>query len=81
MTDQWDSTRVKALREALGLTQEGLARKIDVTLSAVQSWEAGRYMPSPLAQISLRRLERLAAKDRERLQRPPWAVEEKEETP
>ena len=55
--NSWDSARVKALREALGLTQEGLARKIDVSLSTVQAWEAGRYVPSPLAQMRLNNLE------------------------
>jgi transcriptional regulator with XRE-family HTH domain len=34
--------RLKALRQAAGLTQEGLARMLDVTLGAVHNWERGK---------------------------------------
>ncbi len=33
------------LRRKKGLSQEGLARRLDVSLSAVQKWEAGRPVP------------------------------------
>jgi transcriptional regulator with XRE-family HTH domain len=37
--------RLKALRVAAGLTQEGLARKADVGTDAVRKWETGRRTP------------------------------------
>lgn len=33
------------LRGHAGLSQEGLARRLNVSLSAVQKWEAGRPVP------------------------------------
>jgi transcriptional regulator with XRE-family HTH domain len=35
-------TRIKAARERIGLTQDGLARRIGVSRSAVAQWETGR---------------------------------------
>lgn len=35
------ASRVKQIREALGLTQEGFAKYIGVTRSAVAKWELG----------------------------------------
>ena len=49
---------VCGLRDALGLTQEGLARELGVTVSTVFRWEKGRSRPSGLA---LRAIERLRA--------------------
>jgi putative transcriptional regulator len=37
---------VIALRERTGLTQEGLARRLGVSVSAVHNWEQGRRKPS-----------------------------------
>lgn len=37
--------RLRELRLARGLTQEQLARKIDVGLDAVRKWERGRRTP------------------------------------
>ncbi|UCC31258.1 MAG: helix-turn-helix transcriptional regulator [Phycisphaerales bacterium] len=37
--------RVRALREARGLTQEELAERVGVSKSAVVEWEAGRNLP------------------------------------
>lgn len=37
---------LKDLRQRKGLTQEGLARELDATLSAVQNWEGGRAVPN-----------------------------------
>jgi putative transcriptional regulator len=50
------ATVVRELREALGLTQEGLARELGVTVSTVFRWEKGRSQPSGLACRALERL-------------------------
>lgn len=47
---------VRALREALGMTQEEFARAVGVSFTTVSRWERGRGTPSPLA---LRRLAEL----------------------
>ena len=38
--------RLYELRTREGLTQEGLARKADVTTGAVRNWEKGKRTPS-----------------------------------
>lgn len=38
-------TRIKALREARGITQESLAAQLGVSRSAVAMWEAGHNTP------------------------------------
>ncbi|MBK1987276.1 helix-turn-helix transcriptional regulator [Sphaerospermopsis aphanizomenoides BCCUSP55] len=37
---------LKDLREAAGLSQEQLARQLDVSLSTVRRWEKGKVEPS-----------------------------------
>lgn len=37
--------RIKELREAMGLTQEALARQVGVDQSAVAKWESGTNTP------------------------------------
>ena len=37
--------QIKALRKRLKLSQEGLARKLDVSTAAVQFWEQGKAKP------------------------------------
>ena len=39
-------TRIKVLREGLGLTQEALAKKVDVTRQTILFMEKGKYNPS-----------------------------------
>jgi putative transcriptional regulator len=39
-------TRIKELREKLGLTQEDLAKKVDVTRQTILYLEKGKYNPS-----------------------------------
>jgi transcriptional regulator with XRE-family HTH domain len=46
---EWEKAmgqRLYELRSRKGLTQEGLARKADVTTSAVRNWEKGKRTPS-----------------------------------
>ena len=38
--------RIKELREANGMTQAGMARKLSVTRSTVNAWEMGTNKPS-----------------------------------
>ncbi|MCI8690273.1 MAG: helix-turn-helix domain-containing protein [Oscillibacter sp.] len=38
---------IKAAREALGMTQEELAEKLEVSRQAVSKWEVGASVPSP----------------------------------
>src|SRR3954469_7567189 len=40
------SLRIKKLRKLLGVTQHGLAQRLDVLPWAVASWEQGRWEPS-----------------------------------
>ncbi|MDD5111098.1 MAG: helix-turn-helix transcriptional regulator [Candidatus Altiarchaeota archaeon] len=39
-------TRIRELREALGMTQQQLADSVDVTRQTIISLEQGRYNPS-----------------------------------
>jgi DNA-binding transcriptional regulator YiaG len=48
--------KIRTLRTALGLTQEELARQIDVSLATVQRWETDKVVPSRLARKELVRL-------------------------
>lgn len=41
--------RMRAVRVRLGLTQDGMARKMCVTPSAVARWEQGNREPSHMA--------------------------------
>lgn len=47
--DETSAGRVKVLRRTIGLTQEGLARELNVTFSTVNRWENGHVEPSHLA--------------------------------
>ncbi|MBD9097587.1 MAG: XRE family transcriptional regulator [Ruminococcaceae bacterium] len=42
-----DCEKIKALREARGITQAELARKLSITRGGVNSWEQGFSTPSP----------------------------------
>ena len=39
-------TKIKELRKKIGLTQEELAEKVEVTRQTINSLEKGRYNPS-----------------------------------
>ena len=47
---------IKALREALGLTQAALAKKLKISKRLVRYWETGKRSPSPFFQAKLKRL-------------------------
>lgn len=59
----WTSARVKALRDALGLSQSEFALAIGVTANTVARWEAGTREPKSYTAVKgLERLERQAKK-------------------
>ena len=41
----WDGERVRSLRGHLGLTQQELARELNVRQQTVSEWETGQYQP------------------------------------
>lgn len=41
----WDSRRVRALRDHLGLSQGALAGELGVRQQTVSEWETGQYAP------------------------------------
>jgi len=41
----WDAKRVRHLRRALKLTQQGLAQELGVRQQTVSEWETGAYAP------------------------------------
>ena len=51
---------IKAIREALGLTQEAFASKLRVDLATINRWENGHRKPSALAIKALERMKRKA---------------------
>ncbi|HEY4687772.1 MAG TPA: helix-turn-helix transcriptional regulator [Anaerolineae bacterium] len=42
---EWDSARVKALREHLGMTQKQLADELGMRQQTISEWEVGLYAP------------------------------------
>jgi len=41
----WNATRVRALRDKLGLTQQELAGELNVRQQTISEWETGQYQP------------------------------------
>ena len=41
----WDSRRIRALRQYLGLTQQGLADELGTRQQTISEWETGMYKP------------------------------------
>jgi putative transcriptional regulator len=60
MAEKPPDQSAKALRAALGLTQERFAARVGVTVSTVNRWENGKGTPSPLAQQRIEELWREA---------------------
>jgi len=52
-----DGQQIKQLRKGLGLSQEGLARKLGMSYNSVYLWERGSHRPSPLALEKLKLIE------------------------
>ncbi len=42
---EWDSGRVRALREHMGLTQQELAEQLGTRQQTISEWEIGMYQP------------------------------------
>jgi len=55
MTASWPS-KIKDLRDSLGLSQEQLARRLDVTKKTIAEWEQARQSPTPERALQLARL-------------------------
>ena len=56
-------TRVKELRSAMGLTQQQLADKVEVTVRTINSIERGRYSPSLMLAYKMARLFRTSVEE------------------
>ncbi len=54
MTEKSPAELVKAIRKAMGLTQEQFAAQFGVTVATVNRWENGRALPQPLAMKNLK---------------------------
>jgi DNA-binding transcriptional regulator YiaG len=54
--DMMNKESIKELRRKLGLSQEGLARKLGVSVITVRRWEKGTFRPSPLALLRIEEL-------------------------
>jgi len=52
-----DPNEIRELRKKLGLTQQGFAVRLGVAISTVQVWEAGKFSPSPMAVVVLRKVQ------------------------
>ncbi len=55
MTEKSPAELVKAIRKAMGLTQEQFAAQFGVTVATVNRWENGRALPQPLAMKNLKK--------------------------
>jgi DNA-binding transcriptional regulator YiaG len=42
---KWDSARVRALREHMGLTQQEMADQLGTRQQTISEWETGMYQP------------------------------------
>jgi DNA-binding transcriptional regulator YiaG len=42
---KWDSGRVRALREHMGLTQQEMADQLGTRQQTISEWETGMYQP------------------------------------
>jgi len=41
----WDKTRIQALRQYLGLTQQAMADQLGTRQQTISEWETGMYQP------------------------------------
>lgn len=66
---------VRKLRRGLGLTQEELARLLNVSARTISRWERGASFPHPLAREKIRRWQRILERAQEVLKAsavPRW---------
>ena len=54
MPEESPADLVKAIRKAMGLTQEQFAAQFGVTVATINRWENGRVLPQPLAMNKLK---------------------------
>ena len=54
---EW-SRQIKALRKALGLSQQKLAERIEISKKVLADWEQGAQEPSPRRYIQLAKIAR-----------------------
>jgi len=59
--DVWDGDRIRKLREAAGLSQRGLAEKLECHFRAVQMWEADMHKPKRIYTKKMESLEKKRA--------------------
>ena len=62
----WDAVRIAALRQRLGVTQAGLARRLGIRQQTVSEWETGRYRPRGASLTLLRLAEEQSPYDPDR---------------
>src|SRR3990172_5951947 len=55
-----DRTEIRGLRINLGLSQEGFARLVGVSMQTVRRWESGLARPLPIINLSLEEIRRKA---------------------
>jgi len=56
-SDTWNPSRIKGLRENLGMTQKRFAQEVGCHVITVIRWEQGKSNPSLMALHKLRQLE------------------------
>ena len=52
-TPNWLAYKIKSMREQLRISQEDLAKALDVSFATVNRWENNRTQPSTLARKQL----------------------------
>ncbi|MGD0083852.1 MAG: LuxR C-terminal-related transcriptional regulator [Acidimicrobiales bacterium] len=71
-SDEGLPARLRALRSAMGLSQEQLARQLDVSFATVNRWESGRTRISASAGRRFEALEERSSTAGQRVGAPPW---------
>ena len=53
MRQEWDSRRIRALREHMGMTQQQMADELEVRQRTISEWETGVHKPHRSTQKTL----------------------------
>jgi len=53
MRQEWDSQRIRALREHMGMTQQQMADELEVRQQTISEWETGVHKPHRSTQKTL----------------------------